>query len=197
MIEKTINIVKVKLDGCNFLVYTPDFNIRKYVIVPVRPLFLPAIGTINIKIEIGKTIESFKKDIFELLGLNFSHYFNVKFFTTSPTLTELNSPSKTIWQYGIKESSTLVMTAEHAFCFEPVPAAFGSYFSTLNNNLSFISLPREKPKGGDKVLALPPPCELSQITVALVSEVEQKALLEASYQSPVRAEKKPKEEQPK
>lgn len=89
------------------------------------------------------------------------------------------------------------MTAEHAFCFEPVPAAFGSYFSTLNNNLSFISLPREKPKGGDKVLALPPPCELSQITVALVSEVEQKALLEASYQSPVRAEKKPKEEQPK
>lgn len=109
--------MKVKLEGnINTFVYTADYNIRKHVIVPVRPLFVPAIGILNIKIEIGKTIESFKKEILDLMGLKQAHYYNVKLFTTSPSLCELNSPGKTIWQCGIRESSILTMVAEHGFC---------------------------------------------------------------------------------
>lgn len=78
---------------------------------------MPAMGILNIKIEIGKTIESFKKEILDLMGLKQAHYYNVKLFTTSPALGELSSPGKTVWQYGLRESSILTLVADHGFCF--------------------------------------------------------------------------------
>ncbi len=48
--QNKLNIVKVRLEGTNALVYTLDSNMRKYVIIPVKPMFLPAMGTLNIKI---------------------------------------------------------------------------------------------------------------------------------------------------
>lgn len=135
------------------------------MIVPVRPLFIPAIGTVNIRIEISKTVESFKREIFDFLGLKHAHYFNVKIFTTSPHLTELNSLGKTIWQYGIRESSTLVMTADHGFCFQNVPQHLAEYFAVVNNSLTFVSLPKKPKVAQNAVIALPLPQTKSQSNV--------------------------------
>lgn len=50
-------------------------------------MFARSAGTINVSIEITKTIESFKKEIFDYLGLKIAYYYNIKLFTTSPTLS--------------------------------------------------------------------------------------------------------------
>lgn len=62
------------------------------------------------------------------------------------------------------------MTAEHGFCFEVVPSNLTEFFSVINNNLTYLSLPR-KPKQvpQNAVIALPP----SPAPVTLIQEVAQ------------------------
>jgi hypothetical protein len=63
--EKEIsNIVKVRLEGTQAMVYCPYKCIKKQVNVQIRPLFVSSIGIITIAIEINKTIESLKREIF-------------------------------------------------------------------------------------------------------------------------------------
>ena len=80
--------------------------------------------------------------MFDQLGQKMAYFFNIKLFTTSPSLAELNVHSKTIFQCGLTESSIIVITADHAFCFEALPAGLEKYFALPNNNMTFVSLKR-------------------------------------------------------
>jgi hypothetical protein len=54
------------------------------------------------------------------------------------------------------------MTAEHGFCFQPIPPQLIEYFNLLNNNLTLVSLPKKSKVVGNIVIALPPPAEQAQ-----------------------------------
>jgi hypothetical protein len=48
--NEVVDIVGVRLEGTKVMVYTPSINIRKYIIIPIRPLFVPSVGILNVKI---------------------------------------------------------------------------------------------------------------------------------------------------
>lgn len=62
------------------------------------------------------------------------------------------------------------MTAEHGFCFEPIPPAMTEYFSITNNNLTFLSLPKKPKVVQNIVIALPAPVS-TQTTETLPAKV--------------------------
>lgn len=47
-------------------------------------------------------------------------YYNIKLFTTLPTLAELSVPSKLVSQYLIKDSAKIVLAADYAFGIRPL-----------------------------------------------------------------------------
>jgi hypothetical protein len=83
-----------------------------------------------------------------------SAYYNIKLFATNPMLNELSVHTKTIHQSLIKDNDKLVLTADYAFGFKPVPPAFTCKTKiTLNNSTLNSAKPPEEPKP----IALPPP----------------------------------------
>ena len=110
----------VQLEGTQVMVHTPIENIRKYVTLSVKPMFTLKKDLLQIQIEITKTIESLKKIIFDKLGLKMAYYYNIRFYTTRPNLTELSVHSKTIFQSGLAEGSNIIAMAKHGFSFLPI-----------------------------------------------------------------------------
>ena len=106
-------------------------------------MFARKAGIINIKIDINKTIESLKKEIFEHLNLKIAYFYNIRLYSTTPTLGELSVHSKTVAQCGILESSVITVTAQHGFCFEELPSGVSNYFALPNNAMSFVNLRTE------------------------------------------------------
>ncbi len=47
------------------------------------------------------------------------------------------------------------MTAEHGFCFQPIPPHLTEYFSLANNNLTLLALPRKPKVVQNIIIALP------------------------------------------
>jgi hypothetical protein len=64
-----------------------------------------------------------------------SNYYNIKLFSTNPTMVELGTHSKTISQCQIKDNAKLILTADYAFTFRPLPPHIPTkYKVTINNN---------------------------------------------------------------
>lgn len=78
-------------------------------------------------------------------------YYNIKLFATNPTLNELTVQTKTIHQCLIKDNDRLILTADYAFGFKPLPTNLNCKFKITLNNNTLVST--AKPA----VIPLPPP----------------------------------------
>jgi hypothetical protein len=167
--EEVVNIVQARLEGGTGVIYTSEKNITKSIILVVKSFLITKKETIIIEIEIAKTIDTLKKQIFTQIGEQISHYYNVRLFACNPTMTELNVPSKTITQCQIKDNAKLILTADYAFTFRPiVPPKNSKYKVTLTNNTLVSSKIVEEKKPEEKPIPLPPP------TVTSENKVEEK-----------------------
>ena len=108
--------MRVKLDGTEVIIHTPDQNLRKNITLKIKPFFAKGAAAIDVNIDFTRTIETLKRQVFEQLGLKIAYYYNIKILTTRPKLNELTVHSKTIFQYGLLETSNIIMTADHGFC---------------------------------------------------------------------------------
>lgn len=91
-----------------------------------------------------------------------NNYHNIKLFTTSPAMAELTVHSKTIINCQIKDNAKLILTADYAFTFRPLPPnPHPKYKITLNANTLTSTKIIEEPKKADEKtpIALPPPPE--------------------------------------
>lgn len=130
-----MNIVQARLEGGTGVVYTSQKNLTKSIFVAVKSLLITKKEQIIVEIEISKTIDTLKKQIFTQIGEQISHYYNLRLFALSPALAELNVPSKTIAQCHIKDNAKLILTADYAFTFRPIIQPKNSkYKLTLTNN---------------------------------------------------------------
>ena len=86
-----------------------------------------------------------------------ANYYNVKLCSVTPVLTEFTTHSKTIAQSQIKDNDKLVLTADYAFTFAPLPANPHPRLSVVINGHTLTTTPKEQPKIPDpKVpIALP------------------------------------------
>lgn len=89
------------------------------------------------------------------------NYSNIKLFAMVPAMSELTVTSKTLIQYQIKDMAKLVLVADYAFSFRPLPADIKSKFKyKLTNNVTLTStkIVDEEPKTIDDkaIIALPP-----------------------------------------
>lgn len=90
-----------------------------------------------------------------------ANYYNVKLFSTNPTLTELNVHTKTMFQYGVKENSKLILTADYAFAFRDVVEKNNHRFKvTLTNLITLTSNKVVEPKKIAIVPIVAPPIPL-------------------------------------
>lgn len=94
-----------------------------------------------------------------------NNYYNIKLYTTLPMMTELSVHSKTMINYQIKDTAKLILTADYAFSFRPLPANLQSKYKIgLNNNITLTStkIVEELKKADSKTpIALPPPSEVN------------------------------------
>lgn len=104
------------------MVYTSEKNLTKTIFLAVKTLLPNRRDQVIVEIQIGKTIDTLRKAIFLQLGEQISNYYNIKLFTTNPTPTQLSVHSKTLHQYLVKDNQKLVITADYAFAFKPLPA---------------------------------------------------------------------------
>ena len=102
-----------------------------------------------------------------------ANYYNVKLFSTNPTLTELNVHTKTIFQYGVKENSKLILTADYAFSFRDVVEKNNHRFKvTLTNLITLTSNKVVEPKKIAIVpIVVPLPPAIDLLVPLLVAEV--------------------------
>lgn len=87
--------------------------------------------------------------IFQQLGEQMNNYYNIKLYTTSPTMSELSVHSKTIINCQLRDNAKLILAADYAFAFRPLPEPLHSkYKITLsNNNATLLSAkPTEESK---------------------------------------------------
>jgi hypothetical protein len=85
-------------------------------------------------------VDTLRKQIFTQMGEQMSNYYNIKLFATNPILTELSVHTKTISQCLIKENDKLILTADFAFGFRPVPAQLNiKHKITLANGATLTS----------------------------------------------------------
>ena len=154
-----MNIVQARLEGGTGVIYTSEKNITKSIILVVKSFLITRKEQTIVEIDIAKTIDTLKKQIFTQLGEQIAQYYNVRLFACNPTMAELNVPSKTITQCQIKDNAKLILTADYAFTFRPVaPNKNSKYKVTLNNNTLGSSKIVEEPKKADeKPIPLPPP----------------------------------------
>ena len=101
------------------------------------------------------------------------NYYNVKLFSTNPTLTELNVHTKTMFQYGVKENSKLILTADYAFAFRDVVEKNNHRFKvTLTNLITLTSNKVVEPKKIAIVpIVAPLPPAIDLLVPLLVAEV--------------------------
>jgi hypothetical protein len=102
------------------MIYTCDRNITKSIYLVVKPFIISKREQITVEIEINKTVESLKKAVFQQLGESIANYYNIRLFSLSPTMNELNTPTKTIHQCMIKDSSKLIIIADYGFHFREI-----------------------------------------------------------------------------
>lgn len=157
---EVVNIVQARLEGGTGIVYTSEKNITKSIILIVKSFLITKKEQIIIEIEIAKTIDTLKKQIFTQIGEPINQYFNVKLFACNPTMIELNVASKTITQCQIKDNAKIILTADYLFTFRPLPPLkFSKYKLTLTNNTLVSSKIVEEPKKTEEKnpIPLPPP----------------------------------------
>jgi hypothetical protein len=87
-----------------------------------------------------------------------NNYYNFKLYSTSPTMAELSVPSKTIINCQIKDNAKLILVADYAFSFRPLPEKIHSKYkiSLSNNNATLTSAkPAEEPKKAEEKAPAP------------------------------------------
>jgi hypothetical protein len=124
-----------------------------------------------------------------------SSYLNIKLFATNPLLAELSVHTKTIHQCLIKDNDKLILTADYAFGFKPIPATLScKYKITLNNNTITSANKPEEPK--PLPIPIPPPPlvlpvegepKVEAATVAKVEEAATEPKVEAATVANVEA----------
>lgn len=135
-----INIVQAKLEGNIAHIYTQEQNLTKTINLIVKSFLPNNRERIVVEIEISKNIDTLRKQIFQQMGEKIGNYYNIKLFTTNPTLSELTVHTKTISQYLIKDNAKIIMTAEYAFGFRAVANPLNSKHKiTITNNLTIVS----------------------------------------------------------
>ena len=64
-----------------------------------------------VDIEINRNIDTLKKMVFQQLGETMNNYQNIRLYTTTPLVAELNVHSKTIIQCQLKDMAQIMLTA--------------------------------------------------------------------------------------
>jgi hypothetical protein len=141
------------LEGSSAIIYASEKHLSKSIFIAVKSLLINHKEQIIIEIEISKTIDTLRKAIFQQFGEQLGSYYNIKLFATNPMLNELSVHTKTIYQYLIKDNDKLILTADYAFNFKPLPVISCKTKITLNNTTLASTKPPEEPKP----IALPPP----------------------------------------
>ena len=78
--------------------------------------------------------------IFQQIGEPLNLYHNIKLYSTHHLVGELTVHSKTIIQYQIKDMDKLILTADYAFTFRPLPTNLNVKPKiTLSNQLTLTS----------------------------------------------------------
>ena len=146
------------------MVYTSERNLTKTIFLAVKTLLPNRRDQVIVEIQIGKTIDTLRKAIFQQLGEQISNYYNIKLFTTNPTPIELSVQSKTLHQYLVKDNEKLVITADYAFVLKPLPAVLNckQKITLTGATLSSTAKPL--------AIALPPPPPPPPLIVEILPE---------------------------
>jgi hypothetical protein len=96
--------------------------------------------------------------IFEQLGEQVGNYSNIKLYATNPKLCELSAQSKTVYQYLIKDSAKLVLTADFAFGLRPISKDLKCKYKIAVNGNTLTST--VKPPAEPKLPTILPPIPL-------------------------------------
>lgn len=99
------------------MIYCPETYLMKKITIVVKSLLQNCRREVQVQVEITKTIDSFKQLVFKELGEDIGYYSEVRIFTTTPALEELNMGSKTIAQYLLKDRCRVTLNAKFMFSF--------------------------------------------------------------------------------
>ena len=148
------------------MVHTSEKNISKSIIVIVKSFLINRKEQIVVDIEINKTVDTLRKMIFQQLGEQMNNYHNIKLYTTSPMMTELSVHSKTMINYQIRDNAKLILTADYAFSFRPLPSQLQCKYKITLNNLTLAStkVVEELKKADSKTPIALPPAENTEVS---------------------------------
>jgi hypothetical protein len=96
--------------------------------------------------------------LFKELGEDIGYYSDIRIYTTTPRMEELNVGSKTVWQCELKDKCKLTLAAKFNFTFKALPKEIEEKYllENGNNTVNFVHKKVEAPASNTVVVTVPP-----------------------------------------